>query len=140
MDRIVLDTNIVLDYLSATREKHADAVMLFEAILDSSDYEVCVPAASIKDVYYILNRHFGREDIVRERLEGFCEIVSIVGLDTDLLFQAFRSDEPDFEDALVRVSAENIGAVALISRDTDAFKHSQLPCMDARGFCDRMID
>ena len=32
MARVVLDTNIILDYLSATRERHRDAVDLLEPI------------------------------------------------------------------------------------------------------------
>ena len=47
MTRVVLDTNIVLDYLSATRPRHLDAVNLLECLLSSEDTVAVVPAGSV---------------------------------------------------------------------------------------------
>ncbi|WP_455136053.1 type II toxin-antitoxin system VapC family toxin [Thermophilibacter sp.] len=135
MTRVVLDTNIVLDYLSATRPSHLDAVNLLECILSSEDVAAVIPAGSIKDAYYILCRHYRDEKIVRSRLDEFRRLVEVAELTIPVLDAAFSSDEPDLEDAIVRAAAELLGAKAIVTRDASAYARSSVPSMDARTFC-----
>ena len=138
---VILDTNIVLDYLSATREKHLEAVDVLEQLLESDRYEPVILAASIKDAYYILCRHFGarREALVRERLNVFRRVVSVAELSLDVLDRAFASDEPDLEDGIVRATAELRGAAAIITRDRSAYGSSAVPSMTAKDFLEQML-
>lgn len=140
MADVILDTNIVLDYLSASRERHLEAVALLEGLLESDVYEPVILAAGIKDVYYILCRHFGSrsEQLVRERLDAFRRVVSVAELSCDVLDRAFASDEPDLEDGIVRATAELRGAKAIITRDRAAYASSTVPSMTAREFLQRM--
>ena len=132
---MVLDTNIVLDYLSATREKHRDAVDLLEALVVDGAAEPVVPADCIKDVYYILCRHYRNEALVRSRLNDFRHVVTVTDLTKAVLDRAFSSDEPDLEDGIVRATAELIGAEAIVTRDAAAYAGSAVPSMDARAYC-----
>ena len=134
MDRVVLDTNIIIDYLSAKRRDHAIAVDLLETLLSSDDLEAIVPAGCIKDAYYILCRHYHSESLVRERLDQFRQLMGIADLTVGILDGAFASDEPDLEDAMVRVTAEELDARAIITRDEDAYGNSSVPAMDASAF------
>lgn len=140
MAKVILDTNIVLDYLSATRPKHGDAVLLLEGLLASEYYEPCLPVSSVKDAYYILCQHYRNEPIVRERLDAFCEIVDLVDTTASALDCAFASDEPDLEDGIVRAIAELEGAAAIVTRDEAAFAGSSVPALDARAFLTRFAD
>lgn len=135
LTRIVLDTNIVLDYLSATRPRHLDAVELLESILSSGDVRAVVPAGSIRDAYYILCRHYRNEKIVRSRIDDFRRLVDVAELTVPVLDAAFSSDEPDLEDAIVRSTAELLGAKAIVTRDATAYARSSVPSMDARTYC-----
>ena len=135
MTRVVLDTNIVLDYLSATRPRHLDAVDLLECLLSSEDTTAVVPAGSVKDAYYILCRHYRNEKIARSRIDDFRRFVEIAELTVPVLDAAFSSDEPDLEDAIVRSTAELLGAKAIITRDATAYARSSVPSMDARTYC-----
>ena len=141
MADIILDTNIILDYLSPTREKHFNAVDVLEQVLESDVYEPVILAASIKDAYYILCRQYGqrREELVRDRLDSFRQIVTVAELTSDVLDRAFASDEPDLEDGIVRATAELRGAAAIITRDADAYVASPVPSMTAREFLQRML-
>ena len=138
---MVLDTNIILDYLSATREQHLDAVDVLEQLLESTCYEPVILAASIKDAYYILCRHYGaaREQLVRERLDAFRRIVTVSELTTDVLDRALASDEPDLEDGIVRATAELRDAVAIVTHDQAAYASSSVPSMTAYEFMKRML-
>ena len=140
MDKVLLDTDIILDYLSASRACHSDAVILLESLLDSPNMDPVVLASCIKDAYYILVRHYGNEAIVRDRLHGFCDVVEPVDLAAEMLFDAFDSDEPDMEDGIVRACAERVGAVAIVTRDRDAFRNAKIPAVDAKEFRLRFAD
>ena len=135
MARVVLDTNIILDYLSATRERHRDAVDLLEVLLSSEDKSPVVLAASIKDAYYILCRHYRDEGVIRSRLNDFRSLMEVAELTVPVLDAAFASDEPDLEDGIVRATAELLGAEAIVTRDASAYAGSSVPSMDARAYC-----
>ena len=139
MARVVLDTNVMIDYLSATRERHADAVELLEILLVREGEPPLVPAGCIKDAYYILCRHYESERIARIRLDDFRRIADVVELTNPILDAAFASDEPDLEDGIVRATAELMGAKAIITRDVGAYANSSVPRMDARAYCDMAL-
>ena len=137
---MLLDTNIILDYLSAGRSRHGDAALLLESLMESPFVNPVALTSSIKDAYYILVRHYRDEQIVRERLQAFCEVVELRDLSASLLFDAFGCDEPDVEDGIVRCCAERMGALALVTRDREAFAGSSVPAVDAREFLSRFAD
>lgn len=134
MDKVVVDTNVVLDYLSASRPCHFEAVDLFCEALETGDFEAYVLAGSLKDVYYIMCRAYKNPTLVKQRLNNFRKFVRVYDLTSEVLDAAFASDEPDLEDAIVRASAELMSARAIITRDAKAFKSSTVPSMDARTF------
>lgn len=136
MARVVLDTNIILDYLSAKREHHGDAVRLLEALLSSDDKTPVILAAAIKDVYYILCRHYHDEPLVRSRLDDFRALMDVADLTGPVLDGAFSSEELDLEDGIVRATAELLGAEAIVTRDSSAYWGSSVPAMDARAYCE----
>lgn len=133
MDRVVVDTNIILDYLSASRPSHFEAVDFFSAVFDDGGIEPVVLAGSLKDVYYMMRRGYSHA-LIKQRLDDFREVVSVYDLTGDVLDAAFACDEPDLEDAIVRASAELMGAKAIITRDARAFRGSSVPSMNAREF------
>lgn len=135
MASVILDTNIIIDYLSLTRAFHSDAVDVLEVLLSSPDKEPVVLAACLKDVYYILCRQYHHESAVRDRLNGFRQVVSVAELTNEVLDRAFGSDEPDVEDGIVRATAELMSAEAIITRDDAAYKTSRVPSMTAREYC-----
>ena len=134
MAEVVLDTNVLLDYLDASRPEHRAAVDVIYELLDDAELGPVVTAGCLKDVYYILCRRYRKEAVVRQRLDDFRQIVRILPLDAAVLDAAFASDEPDLEDALVRASAELVGARAIVTRDVAAYSRSSVPAMAPRAF------
>lgn len=137
MARVVLDTNIILDYLCAGRPCHRDAVDALEAIYEEPGCSPVVLLANIKDAYHIMCRQYRNEELVRTRLRDFMDIVDLEELTAPIAMAAFESDEPDYEDAIVRVTAESVGARAIMTRDVDAYQGSPVPSVDAKGYLQR---
>lgn len=134
MNRVVLDTNVALDYLSPRRPCHHDAVELLYYLLESKNCDPAMPNSCIKDAYFILCRQYHAEAVVRARLDDFRQIISCEPLTEEVMDAAFASDEPDLEDGIVRATAELIGAKAIVTRDASAYKGSNVPAMTAREY------
>ena len=123
------------DYLDARRAEHDTARRLVHALI-SGTAAPAAPASSYKDVYYILRRSLGSEPDARGALARphRCVPIAPVDLRGSDLAPSIVSDEPDFEDALVRRLAEREGLVAIVTRDASAFRGSHVPVFDPREF------
>lgn len=127
MDSVLLDTNIILDLLSMTRPHHAEAQSFLERALEDNRYRIVLPASSLKDAYYILHRHYSSEEWARDDIRTIRELFTVADLTDSAVGTALVSDEPDFEDGIVRAIAEEQGCKAIVSRDTKAFANSPIP-------------
>ena len=133
--RVLLDTNILLDYLDARRAEHTLVRELVHAALGAG-MALAAAASSYKDMYYILRRSLKDEVGARRLIRGLIECVPITAIDlraTDLA-PAIAGDEPDFEDGLVRQVAERERLVAIVTRDAAAFVGSPVPSFDPHEF------
>ena len=131
--RIFCDTNILLDVLDAERPYHDDAVaLLWYAAENPVRVELLASISSFKDAYYILTRLYRDEPKARKTID---ELMGGFFTPVDLLAsygsEAMAADEPDFEDALIGVSAEHEEAFILVTRDASAFAHCSVPVMSA---------
>ena len=138
--RLLVDTNVLIDYCDRQRPCHDDAVRLVHAAARDGGVELVVLVSSLKDLYYILCRRLGDERMARRATEVAATSVFVV---VDLLAsyapRALSSDEPDFEDGLVRVAAEELGVEAIVSRDERAFVHARMPRVDAHQARERLV-
>lgn len=125
MDSVVLDTNVVLDFFSATRLDHDLGVSLMQA-LQVSDVDIHVVATSLKDIYYILSHSEG-ESVARAAVTLILATMSVLPVDENCCNRALNSGEPDFEDGIIRVAAETARVDYLISRDARAFVGCLVP-------------
>ena len=146
--RVLLDTNILLDVFDEARVGHDDALaLLWYATLDPCAEELCASVTSYKDAYYILCRLYKNESLAREKITYLYEN-AITPLDMRAGYGrvALESDEPDFEDGLLRALAEAEGMDAIVTRDSTAYANCSITHMDAgtflsaRGFNYDIID
>lgn len=137
---LLIDTNVLIDFCDKDRPCHDDAVQLVHAAAKRGDVDLVVLVSSLKDLYYILCRRLQDERLARQATEVASRSVFTV---TDLLASyaplALLSNEPDFEDGLVRAAAEELGAEAIVSRDERAFVQSRVPRLDARQAIEQLV-
>ncbi len=130
--KLLVDTNILIDAFDVDRPAHDDAVSLLSACGEQNDLEAIAPISSFKDMYYILSRLYKNERLAREAVECLMgRAVTPVDLCGSYGYDVLESDEPDFEDALIRIAAEREGADAIVSRDEHAFEGSAVVRMTA---------
>ena len=136
---LLIDTNVLIDYCDRQRPCHEDAAKLVHAAAEH-DVDLIVLVSSLKDLYYILCRRLQSESLARQATEVASKSVFAVA---DLLAsytpRALQSNEPDFEDGLVRAAAEELGVDAIVSRDKRAFALSHIPRLDAVEAVERLV-
>lgn len=135
-ERIFCDTNFLLDLFDAQRECHHDAVALLWYCSDNAQTAKLIASiTSFKDAYYILSRLYKDKDLARNSIESIMgSVIKPVDMLSYYGAEALSSDEPDFEDALIRACAEHENATVLITRDQKAFRSCAIPALSARDF------
>lgn len=133
-NKILIDTNFILDAMLPDRPNSQSAFVLYQKALHRElTCEIAVCAGSLKNAYYI-----ARKDITeperRQWIRGFIAAFTILPIDTKTCNEAVNSDEPDFEDGIIRACAERWQADCLVSRDAKAFLNSSVPKISSDEF------
>lgn len=134
--RLLLDTNILLDYYGRRQPFFNDA-RRFRIAAAFGDVELWASGQSFTDAEYIL-RGFAPVPQLRTMMGESLAFLSVAmpsALDVE---DGLHSDWPDLEDFLVARCAERIGADCLITRDAEGFAASAVPVLSPAGFFDMM--
>lgn len=129
---ILLDTNILVDYMIPDRQGH-DVARRLIGMSRRGDVTLAVFPGSLKDAYYIC-RKFAPEPTTRELIRQFLVMFDVLPFGQAECTEAAYSDEPDYEDGLVRAAAEHNGVDFIITRDRDAFQRSSVKSMDGETY------
>ncbi len=139
MSRTALaDTNILIDMALPDRPEHDAALMLLDEVA-YHELELYIAAPSLKDAYYILTK-CGSEADARQYVVQAMNVFHVLPVDESVCRAAAASNEPDFEDGIVRVCAEQAGVDCILSRDKAAFAKSPVRSMDVRAFLELFCD
>ena len=117
--KVFLDTNVLLDIAIPDRPGQLAASKLFKLVCDG-DLRAELSASSLKDFYHITRKTIP-EAQRRKWISVFLRAFEVIQLSRSTCQDALASDEPDFEDGLIRSMAERTSCAHIISRDARAF-------------------
>ena len=121
-----IDTNILIDFVSARKPFGYDAALLFQAA-EEKKTKLYIAALSFWNTHYYLKKLMP-ETKVRKIFFELTELVEVVPHTKALLRLAIKSPHKDFEDAMQIVAAESLNNIkGIITRNKKDFKHSSLP-------------
>jgi predicted nucleic acid-binding protein len=126
--RVLVDTNIVLDFLLQREPFSQDAELLFQAI-DTGEIGGYVTATTLTDIFYISRRHTRSVEQARQAVSEILTAMMICPVDRVVLESAFNSGLADFEDAIQIFSAVTQGLEAIVTRDAQGFLSSPIPVL-----------
>jgi predicted nucleic acid-binding protein len=126
--RVLIDTNIVLDFLLQREPFSQDAELLFQAI-DVGEVFGYVTATTLTDIFYISRRHTRSIEQARQAVSETLTAMVICPVDRAVLELAFDSGLDDFEDAVQIFSAVAQGLEAIVTRDAQGFLSSPIPVL-----------
>ena len=131
--KILLDTNIVLDYLGANKGFTEDAEKVFDVAAKRKDIQF-VSSSAITDILYVLRRAVKDRELVKRKYESFRKKISILPVTEQDIDTAFARDWKDFEDAVQYTVAESNGVNCIITRNENDFEEHEIPCYSPQEF------
>jgi predicted nucleic acid-binding protein len=126
--RVLIDTNIVLDFLLQRDPFFQDADLLFQAI-DAGEVIGHVTATTLTDIFYIAHRHTRNLEQARQAVSETLTVMVICPVDRAVLELAFDSGLDDFEDAVQIFGAVAQDLEAIVTRDTQGFLSPPIPVL-----------
>ena len=123
--RILVDTNILLDYLLC-REPYDKAARDIVIACKQRDVLGCVAAHSISNMFFILRKVFSIEER-RSLLRNLCELFAVEGIDKTKILEALANEEfSDFEDCLQMECAIAFRADYIVTRNVSDYSVSDI--------------
>lgn len=132
MIRVLLDTNVVLDFL-LDRDPFADLAAALWRANDEGQIEAYVSVITPINVFYIARKLKGTAT-ARRLVESLLAACRVCSPDRDALLSALALPLKDFEDAVQVVSAQTEALNALVTRDPADFKGVDFPVFSPASF------
>ena len=132
MCRLLIDTNVMLDAVLSGRPGTDAAREVLNLCNGNGEFGMAC-TLSFKDVYYVAAKIHG-EPWARNAVRMLMDLLAIAPVDAEVLDGAARSNEPDFEDGIVRSCAELNGADFIITRDKSAFAKCRIRAVSASEY------
>jgi predicted nucleic acid-binding protein len=132
MQKVFLDTNIIIDLLAQRDPFYKDAQALF-TLADQGQIELQISALSFANASYALSKYH-QVATAKKYLQQFKVLVSILPLDDKTIELALASEFQDIEDGFQYFTALTHGAQVLITRNKKDFKAAQLPVLNASEY------
>jgi predicted nucleic acid-binding protein len=135
--RVLIDTNIVLDFLLQREPFFQDAERLFQAI-DAGQVVGYVTATTLTDIFYISRKHTRSVEQARQAVSETLIAMVICSVNRAVLESAFGSGLADFEDAVQIFCAVAQGLDAILTRDMQGFLSSPVPVLSIQEFLQQL--
>ena len=121
--RLLVDTNVFLDYLLKREGQWEDALRFFLWCRKHHN-QTFVTSLSLRDIEYVAHRFCHDKAETRRILNGVYSICSkVIGVSADSSINAMFEDYADFEDELQCSAAKEAQLDAVITNDIKGFEN-----------------
>lgn len=135
--KLLIDTNIVIDYLNG-REPYFEKARLLMLAGRVGDFDLWISSSQASDLVYILSDGGKRSLMARtlERLRGLRTFINVYAVGSSEVDKMLASSWADPEDALLFEVALSLKADAIVSRNKSDFESSLIRVFD----CEELFD
>ena len=120
MRKVLLDTNVVLDFALKREPFYKDAQTIVKEIADGN-MQGYITASMATDIFYLLQRTNGKA-FARNTFPDLVIILDILSVFREDVYAAIQLEWDDFEDALQAQIAVRNDMDAIITRNTSDFQ------------------
>jgi predicted nucleic acid-binding protein len=113
--KVVIDNNVLIDALKPNAQFEVEAQEILR-LASTKEIDGFASANSLTDIFYVLRKEHGAEK-AKLMIKKLLLILDIIGVACEDCVIALENPMNDFEDALVDVCAQKIGADYVVSRD-----------------------
>ncbi len=132
MEKVFVDTDIVLDLLSGREPHYQYAAELF-SLADENFIQLYVSSLTFANVNYILSKQVSAGQ-ARKMLLKFKTLIRVLSVHDKIIDLALASDFHDFEDAVQYHTAIENGISTLVTRNVKDFKKAKMAILTAQQF------
>lgn len=132
MEKVFVDTDIVLDLLSG-REPHYDFAAELFSLADKSLLKIFVSSLTFANVHYVLSKQLTATR-ARKLLQKLKTVVNVLAVNDKIIELSLASDFRDFEDAIQYHTAIENDLETLLTRNLSDFKQAQISILTAQQF------
>jgi len=136
--KILLDTNIVLDFLLRREPFFRDADTLFESIAQGA-IDGYVTATTLTDIFYIARRQTQSLVRARQAIATILLALSVCPIDRAVVQRALDSELDDFEDAVQIYGAVAQNLDGIVTRNGQDFDGSPIAVYTCSQLLQRIL-
>ncbi len=130
MQKIFLDTNIIIDFLGE-REGFYEPAAKIVTLADRKKIKIFTSPSSISNSYNLLSKYENTKTAL-EKIRKFKVLCTISIMDDEVVEKAINSDFKDFEDAMQYFSALASHCDLIVTRNEKDFKNAMIPVRNFR--------
>ena len=132
MEKLFVDTDVVLDLLSARQPHYKFAAELF-SLADIESVRLYVSSLTFANVHYVLSKQLSASES-RKLLLRFKTLVTVLPINDKIIELALSSSFADFEDAIQFYAAIENNVSILLTRNLKDFKKATIPVMTPQQY------
>jgi predicted nucleic acid-binding protein len=132
MDKVFIDSDIILDLLLERQPFHKHAVKLL-AMISKNQITGYVSPLIFSNLYYII-RKLRSKQVAKDALKKLRILLKILPIDEKIIDQALNSDFTDFEDAIKYYTAIENKLKVLLTRNKQDYKKANILILNAEEY------
>jgi predicted nucleic acid-binding protein len=125
--KVLFDTDVVLDFLLDREPFSSVAAGLF-ARVESGEIVGLLGATTLNAISWVATQAVGIGK-ARRHIRSLMRLFDVAAVDRRVLWKAQRAHFADFEDSVLHQAALGAGAHAIVTREPDGFRRSELPVL-----------
>ena len=134
--QVLIDTNVILDVLLNRESFVQNALKILK--LPEESVQKYVSASAITDIYYIARQEIKDKSQVKNLLKRLLQIIHVAAVSENDILAALDSDWTDFEDSVQNAVAESHDYDAIITRNKNDYKNSNLKIFSPAEFLEEI--
>jgi predicted nucleic acid-binding protein len=132
LEKLFVDTDVVLDLLSGRQPHYKFAAELF-SLADIESVRLYVSSLTFANVHYVLSKQLSASES-RKLLLRFKTLVTVLPVNDKIIELALSSSFADFEDAIQFYAAIEKNISILLTRNLKDFKKATIPVMTPQQY------
>jgi predicted nucleic acid-binding protein len=132
MEKIFVDTDVVLDLLSKREPFYIHSANLFSSA-DRHEIQIFVSSLAFANLNYILTKEYSWEQ-ARKKLITLKTLVTVLAVTDKVIELALSSEFKDFDDAIQHFTAAENSLKTLLTRNIKDYKAANISVMTAEQF------
>ena len=133
VNKILIDTNVLLDYLLEREPFFEDAKRIMVSCAEGK-VKGCIAAHSIPNMFFILRKDYNVRER-REVLSNLCSIFDVEGIDKAKLLSGLANEDfLDFEDCLQMECSKSYGADYIVTRNVADYSASEVKAIEPKVY------